>query len=186
MNYQALATASLEKRAQAFEDRKSVLANSNLSDTEKRTRVDALDADMAAYEVEARGYIETEDREKAIRSSRGLTPYGSEADVQRAKNNGGSGHVDESRKWLPNLTEYRAMQQEQRAVGTSGSFIPTEYAEVYVDLIRKRTSVLAAGPVQIDVFGAHSVKIPIVASPITVGSRQRQPRSPRLTRGCPA
>lgn len=73
-----------------------------------------------------------------------------------------------SRQWLPGLAEYRDLRAEQRAIGTSGAFIPVQAAEQYFDLLRKRTAVLAAGPVLLPVENAGSVRVPKVTSSVTI------------------
>ncbi|MGH3517349.1 MAG: phage major capsid protein [Haloechinothrix sp.] len=70
--------------------------------------------------------------------------------------------------WLPGLAEYRDLVAEQRAIGTAGAFIPQAAAAVYFDLLRKRTAVLAAGPVILPVEGSGSVKVPSVTSSVVV------------------
>lgn len=75
----------------------------------------------------------------------------------------------EVRTWLPGLAEYRQLQQEQRAVGTTGAFIPVQYSQTYFDLLRKRTAVLAAGPITIPVQSAGSLVVPKVTSSVTIG-----------------
>lgn len=79
------------------------------------------------------------------------------------------GGQSEARTWLPGIAEYRQMQYEQRAVGTTGAFIPVGYSGTYFDLLRKRTAVLAAGPIQIPVDHAGSIVVPKVTSSVTIG-----------------
>ena len=76
----------------------------------------------------------------------------------------------DGRCWLPSLSEYRELQTEQRAVGTTGAFIPAGHANTFFDQLRKRTSVLAAGPVRLDVERAGSLKVPAVTASVTVGA----------------
>lgn len=78
------------------------------------------------------------------------------------------GERSETRTWLPGIAEYRDLQAEQRAVGTSGAFIPVLGAATYFDLLRARTAVLAAGPVLLPVDGFGSVKVPKVSASVTV------------------
>lgn len=70
--------------------------------------------------------------------------------------------------WLPGIREYRQLQT--KAVGTTGAFIPVQYATQFFDLLRKRTAVLAAGPVLLPVSSAGSVKVPRVTSSVTIAS----------------
>jgi len=85
---------------------------------------------------------------------------------------GMSGPADQtSRTWLPGLSEYRDLRAEQRAVGTTGAFIPVGNAATYFDLLRKRTAVLAAGPVIIPVEHNGSLKVPKVTSAVTIAGK---------------
>lgn len=74
------------------------------------------------------------------------------------------------RCWLPSIAEYRELQTDQRAIGTTGAFIPQGHADTFFDQLRKRTSVLAAGPVRLDVERAGSLKVPAVTASVTVGA----------------
>lgn len=89
--------------------------------------------------------------------------------IGRALAGNGGQQQAESRTWLPGLAEYRELQQEQRAVGTVGAFIPVQYSGQYFDLLRKRTAVLAAGPLQIPIDHAGSLVVPKVTSSVTIG-----------------
>ena len=70
--------------------------------------------------------------------------------------------------WLPSLHEYRHLQAEQRAVGTSGAFIPVAYSDQFFEHLRKKTSVLAANPVIIPIEHAGSMKVPTTTASVTV------------------
>ncbi len=76
--------------------------------------------------------------------------------------------ADESRTWLPGLHEYRELRNEQRAIGTTGAFIPVAYATTFQDQLRKRTAVLAAGPQILPVTSAGSLKVPAITASVTV------------------
>lgn len=81
----------------------------------------------------------------------------------------GAGGWGASRGWLPSLAEYRQMQVDNRAVGTTGAMIPVGYHGSYFDQLRKRTAVLAAGPVLIPMEEQGSLKVPAVTGSVTVG-----------------
>jgi HK97 family phage major capsid protein len=81
-----------------------------------------------------------------------------------------TGSEDNAGPWLPGLQSFQQLRLEGRAVGTTGAFIPVQYANTYFDLLRKRTAVLAAGPVRMNIEEAGSLKVPRVTSAITVGS----------------
>lgn len=82
---------------------------------------------------------------------------------------GGNPAAPEPRTWLPSMSEFRALlRDESRAIGTSGAFISVGASNQYFDQLRKRTSVLAAGPVIIPVSEAGSLKVPSVTASVTV------------------
>lgn len=98
----------------------------------------------------------------------------------------GPGHRgDEVRTWLPGLAEYRELRDEQRAVGTTGAFIPASYANTFQDQLRKRTAVLAAGPQILPVTNAGSLKVPAITASVTVAGIAEagtiSPSDPTLT-----
>ncbi|MFC9231034.1 phage major capsid protein [Streptomyces decoyicus] len=68
MDFAATAKAALEKRANLVTELRSAEADSSLSDAEKRERVERIDADLRALEVEAREAIERGEREAEVRS----------------------------------------------------------------------------------------------------------------------
>jgi|GEM_PF-1292521 len=70
--------------------------------------------------------------------------------------------------WLPSLGQYRELASEQRAVGTTGAFIPVEYSSSFFDQLRKNVSVLAANPVVIPIDHAGSLKVPAITGSVTV------------------
>ncbi|MGW0626961.1 phage major capsid protein [Streptomyces sp. NPDC002758] len=74
------------------------------------------------------------------------------------------------RSWVPSLHEFREMQHEQRAIGTTGAFIPQGAANVFFDMLRNRTAVLAAGPTILKVDHAGSIKVPSITSAVTVSA----------------
>lgn len=122
---------------------------------EEQRSYDKLDADMDGFRASIRKLEETaqEDRDVAA-------VFGPLEDSPESGPN--------ARTWMPGLAEYRDLRNEQRAVGTSGAFIPVGYSKQYFDLLRKRTAVLAAGPVLIPVTGEGSIKVPRVTSSITI------------------
>jgi HK97 family phage major capsid protein len=73
-----------------------------------------------------------------------------------------------STTWLPGLHEFRELRREARAIGTSGAFIPLGAATTFMDQIRKRTAVLAAGPTILPVDHAGSIKVPSVTASVTI------------------
>lgn len=84
---------------------------------------------------------------------------------------GGKQTEASSRNWLPGLHEYRQLKADQRAIGTTGAFIPVGSSQTYFDLLRKRTAVLAAGPVILPVAGQGSVKVPKVTTSIAIAGK---------------
>lgn len=68
MDYTALAKAALEKRASLVAEIRSVNDDAVLSDAEKRSRIEAIEADVVAAEGDARRYVENAEREAEFRS----------------------------------------------------------------------------------------------------------------------
>lgn len=67
MDVAKAAQAALEKRARAWEQRKAVMDDPTLTDADRRSRVEAIDAEMAALEQEARSHIQLAEREAEAR-----------------------------------------------------------------------------------------------------------------------
>ncbi|MFF0481050.1 phage major capsid protein [Streptomyces sp. NPDC004435] len=63
-----MATAALEKRAALVTELRAIEADTVLSEAEKRERVERIDTDLRALEVEARDAVERGEREAEVRS----------------------------------------------------------------------------------------------------------------------
>ena len=152
-----------EKRTNIRTEQKSMLdtaiaAKRDLTADEQR-KFDVLDADAVGL-ADHIGQLqagESEDRAIADAYSRlnGQTPTGPAPE-----------HT-----WLPGLSEYRDLRAEQRAVGTTGAFIPVGNAASYFDLLRNRTAVLAAGPILIPIEHNGSLKVPKVTTAIGIAGK---------------
>lgn len=68
MDYIAEANTALEARARAYEERKRVLDDASLTDADKRSRTDAIDADMARLEGVASTAVRNAERDAEVRS----------------------------------------------------------------------------------------------------------------------
>jgi HK97 family phage major capsid protein len=68
VDYAAIATAALEKRANLVSELRSVEADTTLSDAEKRERVERIDTDIRGHEAEAREAVERGEREAEVRT----------------------------------------------------------------------------------------------------------------------
>jgi HK97 family phage major capsid protein len=68
MDFAAMANAALEERMKLVTELRSVEGDSNLSDAEKRERVERIDADLIRLEAEARDAIERGEREAEVRT----------------------------------------------------------------------------------------------------------------------
>lgn len=174
-------TRLLERRTRAVEERERLLASRkaivDIAEAEHRdeltesedTEFRALSDRIGDKAKEIRAFDEriTELTEETKRGGR---PTDGALAVRRAQERhfGNAGSPESRDCWLPGLAEYRELQTEQRAVGTSGAFIPQATAGTYFDLLRKRTAVLAAGPVMIPVEHAGSIKVPKVTSAVTI------------------
>jgi HK97 family phage major capsid protein len=83
MDFAALAKAALEKRANVVAEMRSVQDDAQLSDAEKRERVERMDADVRSLEAEARDAVERGEREAEVRSLAGRIPGLSAPNVER-------------------------------------------------------------------------------------------------------
>ncbi|MFC7979505.1 phage major capsid protein [Streptomyces cinereoruber] len=68
MDFASVAKAALEKRANLISELRSVEADTNLSEAEKRERVERIDTDVRGLEAEARDAVERGEREAEVRS----------------------------------------------------------------------------------------------------------------------
>jgi HK97 family phage major capsid protein len=68
MDFAALANAALEERMKLVNEARSIEGDSNLSDAEKRERVERIDRDVTRLEAEARDAVERGEREAEVRS----------------------------------------------------------------------------------------------------------------------
>jgi HK97 family phage major capsid protein len=147
-----------ERRATVRSEQKTMLDKAiaekrDLNPTEQ-TRYDKLEADAAGL-AETIQRAETQAVEDRAVEARFAAIMGTEPSAQ-------------SRAWLPGLAEFRQLRADQRAVGTSGAFIPVAASATYFDQLRKRTAVLAAGPVIIPIQHAGSLKIPNVTASVSI------------------
>ena len=147
-------------RQKAFHEMRSVLDTCTTQKrdltVEENTRYAALEQDLNDLDEKIGEHQESERR--VAESEAKMVALGrGEVDTRNAKT------------WLPSLHEYRELQHEQRAVGTTGAFIPVGYTNVYFDLLRKRTALLDAGPMVIETSGEGSIVVPKVTSAVTVG-----------------
>ena len=162
--------------ATPLEHRESVLTvvntrgkNADLRDSDRRDALAVILDSIAAPTgpaIESREVTETWEQRQAERRER-------ERDTTRAFAAIMARPVDpmfetEARTWLPGLHEYRELRAEQRAIGTTGAFIPVAYANTFQDQLRKRTAVLAAGPQILPVTSAGSLKVPAITASVTV------------------
>ncbi len=149
-NYETRAIKALDQREEILAGAEK--ASRRLNPTEERK--------VAELEIEAREHLDSHATE--VRNKNAAVIFG--------KIGGGQVSPESRGGWLPGLHEYRELQHEARAIGTAGAFIPTLGANVYFDLLRPRVSVLAAGPVIIQVEGFGAVKVPKITSSVTVGA----------------
>jgi HK97 family phage major capsid protein len=68
MDFAAMANAALEERMKLVTELRSVESDSNLSDAEKRERVERIDRDVIRLEAEARDAVERGEREAEVRT----------------------------------------------------------------------------------------------------------------------
>lgn len=155
----------IEQRKTLWNDAKALLDTAveqkrELTADEQR-RYDQMSEDLAASKamIEQRQAAETQ-----IRANESSLRKLAEQPIDPR-----SGYKKTEARWLPSLHEYRELQAEQRAIGTTGAFISVGGANVYFDQLRKRTAVLAAGPTIIPIEHYGSLKVPAVTSSVSVG-----------------
>jgi len=160
------------------EHRESVLTvvnargkNADMRDADRRDALavilDGLEP-AASTAPESREVVETYEQRQAERIEREQAAERTFAALMARPITGPGGGDDDARTWLPGLHEYRTLRAEQRAIGTTGAFIPVAYANTFQDQLRKRTAVLAAGPQILPVTSAGSLKVPAITASVTV------------------
>lgn len=161
----AMTQMLVEKRETIWNEAKAILDRADagkrgLSPIEEK-RYEVLTAQLA----DLRDNIESRKAEDATnaQAQSALRALGSQPVDPRSGFSGGT-----EKRWLPSLAEFRELQVEQRAVGTSGAFIPVDYSNRWFDQIRTRVGVLDAGPTILPVEHAGSVKVPLVNASVTV------------------
>ncbi|MGN9917665.1 phage major capsid protein [Micromonospora palomenae] len=134
MNFEAMATAALEKRAAVYAQRSAVMADTALTDTDKRAKVTAFDAEMTALEGEARSHI------AAAESAAEIQALNERAAKLAA---GGKGARGEWRSLVPTDREYRALIAE--GTPTAGGYaVPATVSQQWVDKLRAQSTFMRA------------------------------------------
>lgn len=155
-----------EQRSALYDEGHALLTRAVSAKRELTAEESRQHSEIMSNLTEVRGRIEKLNADNAQATQFNATMRG----LADAPVDPDSGYSNGEKRWLPGLGEYRNLQAEQRAVGTAGAFIPVEYYGTFWDQLRKRVGVLNAGPVLIDVEGAHSVKVPLVNASVTVGT----------------
>ncbi len=149
MNYQKLASATLERRTALVDEAKRV-SESTLPDAEKREKIENLNAQIEAATAEARDYIEQGERLAQVRSlSQGVGLFGP----------GGERRGDESEDWgaiLPSASEYRAAL----ATGNTGATVPSGVSSKVVEVLRGQSVFLRAPGLNVIPFSGGSFSLP--------------------------
>lgn len=144
-DFVAAANAAIERRSALFEQRAAVAADTTLSATERRSRLEALDAEMAALAKDATGHIEAAEREAELRSL-------NERAVKLASRKGDAG---EWRNMVPTLHEWRTLISE--ATPAAGGYaVPENVAKVWVDKLRAKSTFLRAPGLNVIPFAEGS------------------------------
>jgi HK97 family phage major capsid protein len=183
----AIAAAKTEKRAltptevatvisaTSGENREAVLAvvnpkskNVDMRDSDRRDALGVILDGIGAAQVETREErTETWAERQAEATKRADATAAAFDEIKARPVTRGKGGTEPT-TWLPGLGEYRELRSEQRAIGTTGAFIPVGYANTFQDQLRKRTAVLAAGPQILPVESAGSLKVPAITASVTV------------------
>jgi HK97 family phage major capsid protein len=151
------AEAALEKRSVKFAERQVVIADTGLTAADKRSRIEAIDADMVAYATEAEGHVRAAEAEI---ETRGLNEQASS--LSNARGNRG-----EWRGLLPSSSEWRnTLVTNVSADG--GVTVPTRVAGYWIDKLRNTSVILRSG-VQVIEFNDGVFKLPMLSGSNTPG-----------------
>ncbi|MFJ3665411.1 phage major capsid protein [Streptomyces sp. NPDC090106] len=155
----AQAKAALEKRANLVAEMRSVQAAANLSDAEKRERIERLDVDVNALEAEAREAVARGEREAEVRSLTGNSALFAQTGNQR--------QAEDENAWrslMPSLSEYRALIAE--GTPSSGGYtVPSGTASKYIDALKANSAFLRGLPPESVVpFDSATFSVPQLVS----------------------
>jgi HK97 family phage major capsid protein len=122
-------------RAEALQsEARSVIADTNLTDSEKRQRVERINADIRAAVDEARDYADKDSRENEVRTLMERSP---------ALHGATEGRRMEWRSILPSASELRFLNEGTDSAG--GYTVPTGVSNVVVDRLTAQSVFLKGG-----------------------------------------
>ncbi|WP_405950172.1 phage major capsid protein [Streptomyces prunicolor] len=157
--FKAQAKAALEKRSRLVAEMRSVNDNKNLSNAEKRERIEELDSDINGLEAEARDAVERGEREAEVRSL--MTRAGGLFAPT------GNRHQDKGNSWrglMPSANEYRELIAEN-SPSSGGYVVPSETASKYVDALKANSTFLRGLPADSIVpFNSETFSVPQLVS----------------------
>jgi len=155
MDYIAMANAALEKRARAFEQRKAVLEDKTFTDADKRTRVEAIDAEMDALYKEAESHVRAAEGEAETRA---LNERGA---VLAAGRNRSALQPGEWRGLIPSRGEWAEHRALAEGVDADGGYtVPKQVHSNYISLLRQRSAFLQIPGLNVVPMTSNVLRIP--------------------------
>ncbi|GAA1622647.1 hypothetical protein GCM10009744_07420 [Kribbella alba] len=162
MSYKAMALAALEQRTKLVEEHRSVMADRNLSQDERRERAQNLEADIRALEVEAEAAVSDGEREAEARDLFGkagnlVIPGGgskrSEVRMNVPMRSGqsfgdiaGTATDDEFGEYLRDMAYGFTTRAQSEGVGSEGGIlVPQKLSASVLDLARAKSATAQAG-----------------------------------------
>lgn len=153
--YRAQAESALKQREVLVTEARSIHSNKSMTDAQKRSRLDNVNAEIEALTVEARSAVEQGERETSARNLSGsfrslVSPVT---------------HVDESDQWrsiLPSAAEFRLFQSDTNADG--GFAAPKNTADKVVSQVLKQSVFLGSPGVNVIPFEGASFTLPQITA----------------------
>lgn len=171
MDFEAIAKAALDKRANLIAEIRSIEDDSTLTEAEKRERVEKIDVDVKACEDEARSAVERGERENEVRTlaqrASGLFVPGKPEDKQSEDAKGALSQLravatGEAREAVFDLLEGEVALRTAvtGTVGNAGYAHPsTTFVAELVKYMRERSNILSVARVM-STSGGELIEIP--------------------------
>ncbi|MFE7787654.1 phage major capsid protein [Streptomyces sp. NPDC057460] len=160
MSFVQLARTTLEARGRLLEEYRGVLEDTNITDAERRERMERLDTAIEEKTEEVRDFTAKAEAEKEARNIDGkLGGLFGGPGASWAASNG-----TEGRFILPNATQYYEQRALTTAVGSAGVTVTPEVYSQFLTSMRKRSAFLAAGVNVLPFTEGGKLQVPTVTS----------------------
>ncbi|MGW9025152.1 phage major capsid protein [Streptomyces sp. NPDC055722] len=162
----ALARKALEARGRIFEEYKSVLADTKITDADKRERLEKLDSAIEAKSEEVRDFTAKAEGETEARKM-GIPVFGTGAGGDTSA----WGATCESRGQflIPSGREYTELRDLTTNPASSGVAVTNSVYDQFVTSLRKKSSFLAAGVNLTPITDGGKLQVPVVNSDGSAG-----------------